>query len=189
MAVTAATAIAMFVVTTVVVVATAATFVAMSSAATCQVLHQVFYLIVCGSTVLQYGTLKVQRLSCQRMVQIHLHLLLAHFHDAAVETLSLFILQWDDSFLVYVLMVEMSVDAEHLTLKVEHVVWGIVTIRLFLRQHKVERLACCYTDHFGFKRIQCNAETCNKHKGLVLWSFFHHFLPVLSVNKQFVSDG
>ena len=100
---------------TITTVVTAAT-----SAASREMGHHVFNLLGASLTVFEYDTLEMEGLSSQRMVQVYLHLLLANFYDAAVETASFLVLQGNNSIVIDVLMVEMTIDAEYLPVKVEY---------------------------------------------------------------------
>ena len=95
-------------------------------------LHHVVNLFLRGLTILQHGALKVERLASQRVVQVHLHLFLADFQHATVEAFALLVLQGHDSVLVDMLVVEVSVDAEHLAIEVEHQFIMILAVALFL---------------------------------------------------------
>ena len=77
-------------------------------------LHQVGYLLVGGGAVLEDSTFEVECLTGQRVVQVYLHLFFTDFYDASVETLAFFVLQGNDSVFINMLVVEVSVDAEHL---------------------------------------------------------------------------
>ena len=83
-------------------------------ATTCEVSRHVLYLFGSSLASLQYATLEVQRLTCQRVVQVHLHLFLAHGHHSSVESLSFLVLQRNYGILVDMLVVEVSVDTEYL---------------------------------------------------------------------------
>ena len=102
----------------VIVFATASATVTVTTTATCEVFHHMIYLFLRGIAVLQNGSLEVKCLSSQRVVEVHLHLVLADFQHATVETLALFILQGNDSVLKDMLVVEMSVDTKHLTVEI-----------------------------------------------------------------------
>ena len=115
-----------------------AVMVMAAAAASRQVLHQVGYLLVGGGAVLEDSTFEVECLTGQRVVQVYLHFLFANFYDTSVETLAFFVLQGNDSVFINMLVIEMSVDAEHFAVKVEYEVVVIVTISLVLRNRKVK---------------------------------------------------
>ena len=87
---------------------------ATASATTRHVCYQMFYLFGCGLAVFQYSTFESEVFASQRVVQVYLHLFFTDFYDASVETLAFFVLQGNDSVFINMLVVEVSVDAEHL---------------------------------------------------------------------------
>ena len=98
----------------VIVVATTATTVTVTTTAACQVLHHVVNLFLGSLTILQHGAFEIERLASQRVVEIHLHLLFANLQHATIEALALLVLQRYDGILIDVLVVEVSIDAEHI---------------------------------------------------------------------------
>ena len=148
--------------TAVVVSATASTTVAVTTTATRQVLHHVIYLFLRGFTVLQYGTLKIECLTCQRVVEVHLHLVLIDFHDATIETVSLLVLQRNNGILEDMLVVEVAVDAEHLTIEVEYQFVVIFAIAIFLAQRNLEVLAFLSSYHLLLKLVEGKAEASDE---------------------------
>ncbi len=65
--------------TTVIVFATASATVAVTTTATCQMLHHVVYLLFSCLTILKHSPLEVKCLASQRVVEVHLYLVLADF--------------------------------------------------------------------------------------------------------------
>ena len=116
MAVSAATSFVMIVLaaTVAITVAVAVVVVMTTTSATARhVSHQVFYLFGCSLAVFQYGAFESEILASQWVVQVNFHFLFAYFYDTSVETLTFFVLQGNDSVFIDMLVVEMSVDAEH----------------------------------------------------------------------------
>ena len=144
--------------TAVVVSATASTTVAVTTTTTRQVLHHVVYLFLRGFTVLQYGTLKIECLACQWVVEVHLHFVLADFHHATIEAFALLVLQGHDSILINMLVVEVSVDAEHLAVEVEHQLIVILSITLLLAQCEFEVLTLSGSFHLLFELVESKAK-------------------------------
>jgi hypothetical protein len=147
---------------TVIMVTTASTTVAVTTTATCQVLHHVVYLFLRGIAVLQYGTLKIECLTCQRVVEVHLHLVLTDFHDATIETITLLVLQGNDGVLEDMLVVEMAVDAEHLTIEVQYQLVVVFAIAIFLAQRNLEVLAFLGGYHLLLKLVEGKAKAGNE---------------------------
>ena len=95
--------------------------------------HQVLYFFGSSFAVFQHSSFEGEILASQRMIQVHLNLLFADFDNTSEETLSLFVLQGNDSVFIDMFVVEMAVDAEHLAVQVEHELVIVVTIGLVLR--------------------------------------------------------
>ena len=131
MAVSAATAVTVF--ATVVMSAAVAAVFAMTATASGEMFYHVLNLLIGSRTVFQNRAFEVQCLSCQRMVQVDLHLLFTNFYNTSVEALPLFVLQGNDGILIDVLMVEVTVDAEYFALQVENVLRLVVPIGLLFR--------------------------------------------------------
>jgi len=190
---TTATTIVMLVVVVstvaVVVVTAASTAVAVASTTACHVLDEVVDLLLRGVAVLYYGTLKIQRLACQRVVQIYFHLLFANLHDASVEAVALIVLQGYDSVLVDMLVVEVAVDTERLAVQVEHVFVHIFTIAFFFAQRDVEVLTFGGGNHLLLELVESKAEAGDKGERPLGSSLFNHFSSVVAVDIQLVCSG
>lgn len=146
MAVSAAAAffVVMLVAATLTSVAAVSSAVVTATAATSsEVFHEMSHFCLCGVAVLENSTFKVERFASQRVIEVDFHLLFANFHYTSVEALSLFVLQGYDGFGIYVLMVEMTVDAEYVSVEIEQVLVVILTISVVLAQCDVEVLTLC----------------------------------------------
>jgi hypothetical protein len=189
MAVSAATAfvVVVFAATVALTVAIAVVVVMTTASATpTQVCHQMFYLLSCGLTVLQYSTFESKVFACQRVIQVYLNLIFADFDNTSVKTLSLFVLQGNDSVLIDMLMVKVSVDTEYLAAQVEHEVVSIFTIGLVLGDGKVETGTFLQVYNLLFKSIQGYSKSRNKLEWTLLCCLFHHLKALLTVNKQLI---
>ena len=152
------------------------------------VYHSLDFLV--GSlAVFQDLTLEVQGLSSQWVVQVYLDLLLANFHDFPIKAVPVLVLQGDDGIRVDVLMVEMTVDTENLTVQFYYMVQVIIAIRLFLCQRELEILALRHVCQFLFKGIQCETETTDEVERLPGWCLFHQLPAIVSVYIQTVAYG
>ena len=105
-----------------VVVAAASAVVASAAAASLatEEVDEVLYLLVCCLTFFEHASLEVEGLASQRVVEVHFHLVVGDGEHASVEMVSVFVLQGNDGALEDVLVVEMAVDLEDGTVKVEH---------------------------------------------------------------------
>lgn len=84
--------VVMMFVVAVVIAAAAFAVVAVAATAASEVFHEVADLFLCGIAVFEYGTLKIERLASQRVVQVNLYLLFTHFYDTSVEAVAVFVL-------------------------------------------------------------------------------------------------
>lgn len=100
----------MVVVMAVTFVVTATTTAAFSAQS---VSHSLNFTVGCF-TAFYHLSVKAKRLACQRMVEIHLHFLVVQIKHPSEEVIAIFVLQWNNSVLKYMLVVEMTVDTEHL---------------------------------------------------------------------------
>jgi hypothetical protein len=144
---------------TVVVVATTSAAVTVTTTATCQVLHHVVYLFLGSFAVLQHSAFEIECLASQWVVEVHLHLLFANLQHATVEALALLVLQGYDGILIDVLVVEVSVDAEHIAIEVEDVFLVILAIALLLAQGELEVLTLLCGNHLLLELIECKTKT------------------------------
>ena len=120
------------------------------------------------------------------MVEVHLYLVLTDFHDTTIETVTLLVLQWDDGILEDMLVVEVAVDAEHLTIKVEYQFVMIFAIAIFLAQRNLEVLAFLSSYHLLLKLVEGKAEASDECEGLLGSGLFNEFFSVVAVNIQLV---
>lgn len=153
-AVVMATAAVVMSTTAVIMVATTSAAVTMTAATTCQVLHHVVNLFLAGLTILQHGAFEIECLASQRMVEVHLYFLFANLQHATIETLALLILQGYDSVLIDVLVVEVTINAEHIAVEIEDILLVILAIALFLAQSQIEVLALLCGNHLLLELIE-----------------------------------
>ena len=139
---------------TVVVVATTSAAVTVTTTATCQVLHHVVYLFLGSFAVLQHSAFEIECLASQWVIEVHLYLLFANLQHATVEALALLVLQGYDGILIDVLVVEVSVDAEHIAIEVEDVFLVILAIALLLAQGELEVLTLLCGNHLLLELIE-----------------------------------
>ena len=142
-------------VTPAVVTATAATF-------TAQVLDHHLNFLVGGIPVLEYLTLEIQVVACQRMVGVNCYTVVLYLEHTGHETLLLTVHQGDNSTFVDILVVEMSVDGEHLTAHLVDTLRVIVAESLRLADDKVELTAFLQLDDMLLKSIERYTETTDK---------------------------
>ena len=173
---------AMFVAFVTTMVFTAATVVTATAATACHVGNHVFNLLIRGLTCLQHGTLEVQRLACQWMIQVNLNLFFAHSQDMSVEMTPFLVLQRDNGPFIDVLVVEMAVNAEHFTVQIEHVLVHVFTVGLFLRNGKLKGVTLVQTDNLLLEGIESYAKAGNKLERLLGRSLFHHLESLVTLH-------
>ena len=76
-------------------------------------------------------------LACQRMVQVDANVFIGDLHDPAHETVAILVLKGNHGTLFNIVVVEMSIDGEYLTVEVHHMLVKIWAIGLFLWQCEI----------------------------------------------------
>ena len=88
----------------------------MVPAAACQMLDQVLDLLVgCSIAILNHGSYEVEYLACKRVVGVDRHTVFLDLLDFCHKLMVLIVHQGDNGVLEDILMVEMTVDGEYLT--------------------------------------------------------------------------
>ena len=147
----------------VMVIATIATASAVATAATAaltaQAVDETLDFVLGCLAALNNLTREAQGLARKWVIEVHLHLVVGDFENTAVESVAILILQWHDGIHKYILVVEMSVDAEHLAVKVKYARRLTVTIRLVLVKFKLEVCSGSQFGHLLLKLFECDSET------------------------------
>ena len=166
MAMSAATAFAMLVIMIAAAVLTA--FAMMMSAtvtATSQHLDGLVDLLLCGVAVLANGTSEVECLTSQRVVGVNRHTVFLHLHDLGHELMVLSVCQGDHGIGVDIVVVEMTIDREHLTIDLMHALRLVGSKGLCWLEHEIEAVALCVLYHLLLERIEGDAKTSDKLEG------------------------
>ena len=147
----------------VMVIATIATASAVATAAsaalTAQAVDETLDFVLGCLAALNNLTRKAQGLARKWVIEAHLHFVIGDFENTAVESVAILILQWHNGIHKYILVVEMSVDAEHLAVKVKYARRLTVTIRLVLVKFKLEVCSGSQFGHLLLKLFECDSET------------------------------
>ena len=147
----------------VMVIATIATASAVATAATAaltaQAVDEPLDFVLSCLAALNNLTREAQGLARKWVIEVHLHFVIGDFENTAVESVAILILQWHDGIHKYILVVEMSVDAEHLAVKVKYARRLTVTIRLVLVKFKLEVCSGSQFGHLLLKLFECDSET------------------------------
>ena len=160
-----------FIVMVVVIAATILTAFAMmmsaTVAATCQHLDGLVDFLLCGVAILADGASEVERLASQRVVGVDGHAVFLHLHDFGHKLMVLAVGQGDDGIGVDVVMVEMTVDREHLTVDLMNTLGLVGTEGLCWLENKVEAVALRMLDHLLLEGVEGDAKTCDKLEGVL----------------------
>lgn len=191
-AMTSAMSVLMIAVTlTVAMTASAATSTSATAAAsfTAQTVHHALYLLVGCLAALHDLAFEVELHACKRMVEVHCHSVVGHLEHVSEEAVAILILQWYDSILVYIVVVEVSVYAEHALIQIQHAGLLKFAVSLFLRQNEVERRTLLERIYLIFELVERYSEACYKLKRFLLGSFLHKFGVTVGSGIQLISDG
>ena len=141
------------------VAATASTVAASASALSAEEVHEVLYLLVASLSLFEHSSLEVQRLSSQRMVEVHLHLVVGDVHHTSIESVAFLILKRHDSVYEDVLVVEVSVYLEYASVEVEHAFLLVVTVSLFFGQFEIKLRPRFQFNNILFKLVESDTES------------------------------
>lgn len=129
---------------------------------TVEVIHQVLDFLVGGIPTFKYLALKLQRHACERVVEIHFHEVVLNLHHLAHKVIAVFVLKWDDRTLKDILMIEVTINAEYITLYVDNTLVVTVTISLILGELELESSVLVETSDLRLEGRQRNAEARNE---------------------------
>ena len=129
-------------------------FTAMVSATTCQMLDQVLYLFLSGITVLNHSSCEVQQLTCQRVVGIYGYTVFLDLHHLCHKLMILIVHQGDGGSLEDILVVEVAVDHEYLTIQLMLTFWHIFAKGFSRLQDEIEVCALLQITHFLLETIE-----------------------------------
>lgn len=187
----AATAVAMFVVvsTTIATALTPFAFAMMMTTtmtATCQHFNSLADLFLCGIAILDDGTCEVECLASQRVVGVDSHAVFFDLHDLGHELMVFAICQGDDGIGVDVIVVEMTIDREYLTVDLVNALRFVGAKGLLRREDKVESIALRMLGYLLLESVEGNAKTSNKLEWALCACLFLEFLLAISHGIQFV---
>ena len=147
----------------VMVIATIATASAVATAATAaltaQAVDETLDFVLGCLAALNNLTREAQGLARKWVIEVHLHFVIGDFENTAVESVAILILQWHDGIHKYILVVEMSVDAEHLTIEVEDACSLTITVGLVLVELKLKVGSSLKTCDLLFKLLESNSKS------------------------------
>ena len=138
---------------------TAAVTTSATATLTTQAIDKSLNLVLSGLTALDNLTREAESLTRKRIIEIHLHLVVGNFANTSVETVAILILQGHDSIHKDILMVEMSVDTEHLTIEVEDARSLTITVGFVLVELKLKVSSSLKTCDLLFKLLESNSKS------------------------------
>ena len=149
------------------------------------------YLLVCSLSCLNDRAYEVQILAGQRVVEVYCHLVVADFQHLAEETLSVLVLQRNDGILVYIVGVELAVDAEHLLVGVQHAFCLMLSVCLLLSEREVEVVLLLVVEsHDGvLEVVESQSESAQELEWLFCCCLFYHCLCAVLICIKLVSYG
>ena len=162
----AATVVAVLVVMSAAAILTA--FAMMMSAtvtATCQHLDGLVDFLLGSIAVLADGAREVERLASQRMVGIDSDTVFLHLHHLGHELMVVAVCQRDDGIGVDVVVVEMTIHREYLTIELMHALRLVGAKGLFWLEDKVEGVTLRMVDHLLLESVEGDAKTSDKLEG------------------------
>ena len=124
------------------------------SATTCQMLDQVLYLFLSSITVLYHASCEVQQLTCQRVVGIYGDTVFLDLHHLGHKLMVLIVHQGDGGSFEDILVVEVAIDHEYLTIQLMLTFWHIFAKGFSWRQGEIEVCALLQTAHFLLETIE-----------------------------------
>ena len=152
------------------VAAVLTTVVSMMSATlttACQHLDQMLYLFFRCQTVLLNLADEVQFLASQRVVRVDRDAVVLNPHDLRHKLMVFGIVHRDDGPLEDMLVVELAVDAEDITLQLVHTLRDIFPESLVGLQGEVKRFALLQTDEVLLKGVEGDAVSGDELEGTV----------------------
>ena len=154
----------------------------------CQHLDQMLYLFFRSHTVLLYLADKVQFLASQRVVRVDGDAVVLDLHDLRHKLMVFGIVHRDDGPLEDMLVVELAVDAEDITLQFVHTLRDIFPESLVGLQGEVKRLALLQADEVLLKGVEGDAVSGDELKGAVCARLLFQRLFSVSHSVQLVCN-
>ena len=156
--------------------------------AACQHLDQMLYLFFRCQTVLLNLADEVQFLASQRVVRVDRDAVVLNPHDLRHKLMVFGIVHRDDGPLEDMLVVELAVDAEDITLQLVHTLRDIFPESLVGLQGEVKRFALLQTDEVLLKGVEGDAVSGDELKGTVCARLLFQRLFSVSHSVQLVCN-
>ena len=187
MSATAVVAVLM-VMTTATIVTAFAMMMSATVTATCQHLDGLVDFLLCGVAILADGASEVERLASQRVVGIYGDSVFLHLHHLGHELMVVAVCQRDDGIGVDVIVVEMTIHREYLTIELMHTLRLVGTKGLFWLEDEVEGVAFRMVDHLLLESVEGDAKTSDKLEGTLRARFLLKILITVDNRVQLILD-
>ena len=185
----AATVVAVLMVMTTATIVTAfAMMMATTVTAACQHLDGLADLLLGGIAVLYDGAREVERLASQRVVGIDGDAVFLDLHDLGHKLMVFAIRQGDDGIREDVIVVEMAVDREYLTVDLMNALRLVGTEGLLRGEGEVEGVALRMLGHFRLESVEGDTKTSDKLEGALCARLFLELFLAVSHRVQLIHD-
>ena len=156
--------------------------------AACQHLDQMLYLFFRSLTVLLHLADEVQFLASQRVVRVDGDAVVLDLHDLSHKLMVFRIVHCDDGSLEDMLVVELAVDAEDITLQLVDAFGDIFSESFIGLQGEIKRFAPLLTDEVLLKGVEGDAVSGDELKGTVCARLLFQRLFSVSHSVQLVCN-
>ena len=172
-------------------VSAAAALVAMASAAAslavaaavaaAHAVNEALHLVVGGFARGDNLAFKVERLACERVVEVDSHFVVAHLDDESLKTVAVGIDKRDDVARVDIVFVEAAVHAEYVAVELYDMLVDVGAVGFVDGEGEIERLAFGQGGHALLKRFEGDAHACDKLEGMFLRGPLHQLVDAFGV--------
>lgn len=123
------------------------------------------------------------------MIEVHLHLVVGDFENTTIESVAILVLQGYYGIHEDILMVEMSVDTEHLALEVEYSRSLAISISLVLVKLKLKVGSCLKVGNLLLKLLKSYTEAAQKLERTLCCCFLYEFSLSILYRIELVAHG
>ena len=154
-------AVLMMVIVSAVSTVTVLTMMMMSTTATSasEYFDEMVNLLLRSLAVLANYALESQRLTGQRVISVNSHSVFFNLRHLGMEIMPIRIIQGDDGSFVDVIVVEVAVDGEDLTLQLVNTFWHVFAEGLCGFEGEVEGRILLQGRHLLLETVKCETET------------------------------
>ena len=124
-------------------------------------------LIVGGLVLVEYAALKLQVLACQRVIEVHDDLVLAHFLDNGLKVVAVLIGHRHDGAGIDMGFVKLAVDLKYFLLQLQYVLLHEGAVSL-IHRHREGKGIAIGLQQTGFKGVETSSEAGDELKRMIL---------------------